>query len=198
MKKLFCAAAAAVALTGCALTTDRIELKYPPQSNVAPVAGANAVRVQVQVSDQRADKAKVGSKKNGFGMEMAPILATEDVGVTVKRAIEQELQARGFQLGAKDSLVNVGAEVVRFYNDHKNGFFAGDAVAEINLAVRVTSPSGAVLYTRNVAAQGLEPNIQLASGDNAKLALDRALVNGMRALFEDQAFIEALLSATKG
>ena len=54
----------------------------------------------MQVNDQRQDKSnKVSSKKNGYGMEMAPILANEDVTVTIRRAIEQELQSRGFSIG---------------------------------------------------------------------------------------------------
>lgn len=59
----------------------------------------------MQVADQRLDKSKVSSKKNGYGMEMAPITAAEDVAVTVRKAIEQELQARGFALGSDTALV---------------------------------------------------------------------------------------------
>jgi uncharacterized lipoprotein len=37
----------------------------------------------------------------------------------------------------------------------------------------------------------------LATGENARLALERALENGMKILFEDQAFIKVLLSTAK-
>lgn len=182
------------ALSGCALTTDRIELQYDPQQNVAALPGASEVSVGVKVNDVRGDKSKVSSKKNGFGMEMAPILTTEDVTITVRRAIEQELKARGFKLGTDEAArVAIAADLVRFYNDHKTGFFAGDAVADLNMSVTVRARTGEIRYTKQLVAQGVEPNTQLMTGNNAKLALDRALASGMRILFEDQAFLAALV-----
>ncbi|MFZ2294279.1 MAG: YajG family lipoprotein [Polaromonas sp.] len=199
MNKNILAIASCVAifsLSGCALTTDRIELQYKQQQGVSQIPGANNVSVNVQVSDQRQDKSKVSSKKNGFGMEMAPILATEDVAVTVRRAIEQELRTRGFQLGSDAALVQIAADITRFYNDHKVGFFAGDAVADLNMSVVVKSKNGDLLYTRHVVSQGIEPNTQLMTGENARLALNRALENGLKSLFEDQAFLSALVASS--
>lgn len=160
------------------------------------MAGASNVSVNVQVADQRQDKSKVSSKKNGYGMEMAPITATEDVAVTVRKAIEQELQARGFQLGTDAALVKIAADLTRFYNDHKMGFFSGNAVADLNMSVSVKTNTGEQLYSKQIVAQGIEPNTQLATGNNAKLALDRALENGMKTLFEDQAFLSALIASS--
>lgn len=199
MKKSVFAIASCVAvltLSGCALTTDRIELQYNPQQGVSQIPGANNVAVNVQVVDQRQDKSKVSSKKNGFGMEMAPILATEDVAVTVRKAIEQELRTRGFQLGTDTALVRIVSDLTRFYNDHKTGFFAGDAVADLNMSVTVKSKKGDLLYTRQVISQGIEPNTQLMTGENARLALNRALENGMKSLFEDQSFLIALVNSS--
>lgn len=187
---------AVLTLSGCALTTDRIELQYNRQQGVSQIPGANSVSVNVQVVDQRQDKSKVSSKKNGFGMETAPILATEDVAITVRRAIEQELRTRGFQLGSDTALIQIASDLTRFYNDHKTGFFAGDAVADLNMSVTVKSKKGDLLYTRQVIAQGIEANTQLMTGENAKLALNRALENGMKSLFEDQAFLTALVNSS--
>ena len=182
-----------IAMSGCALTTDRIELQHSAKPGIEKIQGAESVSVRVQVADHRQDKSKVSSKKNGFGMEMAPILAVEDVAVTVRRAIEAELRARGFQLGSDTALVQIAADLVRFYNDHKLGFFAGDAVADLNMTVTVKSSNGEQRYSRQVVAQGVEPNTQLMTGENARLALNRALENGMKTLFEDQAFLVALV-----
>ena len=192
----FACCVAMASLSGCALTTEQIELNYTPQAGVSKVAGAENVSVNVQVADLRLDRSKVSSKKNGFGMEMAPITATEDVAVTIRKAIETELKARGFQLGSDAALVKVAADVTRFYNDHKMGFFAGDAVADLNMSVTVKSKSGQLLFLKQIIAQGKEANTQLATGNNARLALDRALENGMKMLFEDQTFLSALLAAS--
>lgn len=107
---------AAFSLAGCALTTDRIELQYKQQQGVMQIPGANNISVAVRVSDLRQDKSKVSNKKNGYGMEMAPILATEDVTVTIQRAIEQELKARGFQLDADAAHIQIAGDLVRFYS----------------------------------------------------------------------------------
>lgn len=193
----FACCVAAASLSGCALTTEQIELSYTPQAGVSRIAGAENVPVDVTVTDQRLDKSKVSSKKNGFGAEMAPITAAEDVAVTIRKAIEQELRARGFRLDSGEALVKIDADVTRFYNDHKMGFFAGDAVADLNLSVSVKSKDGKLLYAKQIAAQGKEANTQLATGNNARLALDRALANGMKMLFDDKAFLSALLSVSK-
>lgn len=185
---------AAFSLAGCALTTDRIELQYKQQQGVTQIPGANNISVAVRVSDLRQDKSKVSNKKNGYGMEMAPILATEDVTVTIQRAIEQELKARGFELDADAAHIQIAGDLARFYSDHKMGFFSGDAIADLNMSVTVKSKKGDQLYSRQVVAQGIEPNTQLAGGENARLALNRALEDGMKALFEDQAFLAALVT----
>ena len=75
-------------LSGCALTKDYVSLSYVPQANVAKIDGADAVTVSLDVKDVRTIQDKVSAKKNGFGMEMAAIIAKEDVARTVKSAIE--------------------------------------------------------------------------------------------------------------
>lgn len=193
---LFCCVAV-VGLSGCALTTEQIAINYNKQSAVTKVVGADNVLVNVQVADQRLDKSKVSNKKNGYGMEMAPITASEDIAVTIRKAMEQELQSRGFSVGTDMAQVKITADVTRFHNDFKMGFFAGDAVADLNMAVMVKAKNGSQPYTKHIVAQGMEPNTQLATGNNASIALGRALENAMKILFEDQSFLSALISASK-
>lgn len=123
-------------------------------------------------------------------------MSSQDVAVTVRRAMEQELSSRGFQLSADAALVQITADLTRFYNDHKTGFFAGDAIADLNMSVIVKSKKGELLFTKQITAQGIEPNTQLMTGENARLALNRALENGMKSLFEDQAFLSALIASS--
>ena len=197
MKNVILLLVASAWLSGCALTTDRIDLSYTPQIGVAEIQGAKDVDVAVNINDQRQEKSnKVSCKKNGFGVEMAPILANEEVTVTLRRAIEQELQLRGFKIG-NQALVSIIADLTRFWNDHKTGFFAGDSIADLNMSILVKSKNGSILYSRQIVTQGIEENIQLMTGDNARLALDKALASGMKLLFEDPAFISALLEASK-
>src|SRR5437763_5405171 len=94
------------------------------------------------------------------------------------------LRNRGFEVG-KGS-VSVKAELQKFYNDFKTGFFSGDAVAEVVINVQVQKSDGSVRFVKVVSGEGKEPNIQLSSGTNAKAALERALSDAISKLFNDQ------------
>ena len=194
MKKLCVSILCLALLSGCAVTTEQIALSYQPQENVTVLPKAETIAVSVVVKDERQDMSRVSRKKNGFGMEMASITALEDVAITFRKAIEAELSQRGFKVDSQ-SRVSVEAELTRFYNDFKLGFFAGDAVADLNLLVKVHAKDGTQLYSRSLMAQGIEKNIQLMTGDNARLALNDALKKGMSELFSDRQFVSALLSA---
>jgi len=180
-------------LSGCALTRASIPLSYVPQTDVSKVPGADKVDVAVEVCDVRTIKDKVGVKKNGYGMEMAAIVSESDVPETVKKAIEVELENRGFHLATNN--FTVLAELSKFYNDFKIGFWAGDAKAEVTMNVEIKNPNGNILYSKMITGEGMNPNIQLASGSNAKVALDAALNDAVARLFQEPAFIESLVKS---
>jgi uncharacterized lipoprotein YajG len=187
---------AAVLFSGCALTKDEVSLGYTPQPSVSKVSGADHVPVTVTVKDARQDKTAVGAKINGFGMETAPIVSRGDVIALVENAIETELTDRGFKLNATNG-VSLVAELSTFRNHFKVGFWAGDAVADITLEITVKNVAGTIVYNKLVQGQGMNENIQLATGSNAKVALEAALSDAMTKMFSDQAFIDALLQPAK-
>ena len=180
-------------LTGCALTPARIGLTYVPQANVQPMPGAGNVTVQVTIMDQRLVNDAVGHKVNAYGQEMASITATNNVPNFIKSTIETELAHRGFKIGMGGSL-NVVAELAKFYNEFKTGMWAGDAVAELDMNVTIrNATTDNILYSHLIQGRGIVPNIQLADGDNARIALNAALQDGMANLFGDPAFTATLL-----
>jgi len=179
--------------SGCALTKDYVSLSYVPQANVAKIDGADAVTVKVDVTDIRSIKDKVSAKKNGYGAEMGAIIAKEDVADTLKKAIEAELANRGFRLSGGG--VAVATELSKFYSDFKIGFWSGSAVAEVTMNVQVKKADGSIGFSRLVTGEGVKENLQLASGSNAKVALDAALKDAVGKLFGDTAFVDALLKA---
>jgi uncharacterized lipoprotein len=182
-------------VSGCALTTDHVTLTYSPQTGINKISGADSVRVTVEVLDLRSVREKVSSKKNGYGMEMAPIVATEEVSLTLAKAIEVELSNRGF-VPAPGS-IRLVAELQKFYNDFKVGFWSGTAAAELIMNVQIKKPDGGFIFSKLVAGEANIPGIMLASGENAKTALQEALKEALSKLFRDQAFVEALFEAAK-
>ena len=185
-----------ISLTGCAFTSESVDISYLPKAGVSPIKEADSVIVGLSLFDDRQDKSnKVSSKKNGFGVETAPILANEDINVTFRKILEQELIARGFKIGSPAG-VYVDVNLLKFWNDFKLGFFAGDAVAELNMSILVKGTNGKASYSKIITAEGMESNIQLMTGDNAKLALDRALANGMNQLLDDPMFFQRLIKSS--
>lgn len=181
--------------SGCALTKDYVVLSYDPQTNVEKIKGADAVKVRVEFSDVRTIKDKVSCKKNGYGMEMAPIIAQNDAAKTVKNAIETELKNRGFNL--TEGSVLVFAELTKYYNDFKTGFWSGRAVAELVMNVQVKKPDYSIIFSKMIAGESTISNLQLASGKNAKTALDGALKDAISKLFDDPTFIDSIFKASK-
>lgn len=177
---------------GCALTKDYVVLSYDPQTNVEKMKRADLVRVKVEISDVRTVRDKVSSKKNSYGMEMAPIIAQNDVVDLLKKAIEAELRNRGFELA--DGSVEVLAELNKYYNDFKTGFWSGRAVAEVVMNVQVKKPDKSILYSKMITGE-YSHTVQLASGKNAKISLDAALKDAMSKLFADTAFTDSCFKA---
>lgn len=185
----------ALLLNGCALTKDFATVSYAPQPEVNAVTGAEEVNVAVTVTDNRAIKDKISCKKNGYGMEMAPILARNDVVEVVTQAIAVELANRGFTIAEGAMLVAV--ELNTFYNDFKIGFFEGSAVAEVLMNVQVKDAAGTIAFSKSIMGAHTKTGVQLTSGANAQAALDVALQDAVSKLMNDPAFLEALVTTGK-
>lgn len=176
-------------LNGCATSTDNIDLAYTPTSRVPSVLRVSANTIQVKVADKRPSLA-VGHKMNGYGIEMAPIMSNVDVAELVKGAIGNELGARGYAVG--DGPTEIVADVDRFNSSFQMGVFSGSVDADLTMEVTVINSKHQRLFKRWIMAHGSNPNIQLATGNNAKVALEAALEAGMRQLFDDHLFLGVL------
>ena len=177
---------------GCALTTDKINIAYQPRANISVVDGAEKINVKVVHEDKRTVyKDRVGVKKNGYGMEMAAIVPTTDISKTFADAVASEIESLGFKLGEGGKTIKV--ELVRFYNDFKMGFFAGDSVADGLINVSVSNQSGELVFSRSYEGGGIEKNIQLATGENARLALTKAMTDIVTKVPQDKDLQSALL-----
>ena len=95
-----------------------------------------------------------------------------------------ELQNLGFKIGDNGKKLTV--ELVRFYNDFKMGFFAGDAVADGLINVAIKDKSGDLLFSKSYEGGAIEPNIQLALGHNAEIALKKTMANIVEKIAHDK------------
>lgn len=196
MKRVVASVLMAWGLSACALAVDEVDLAYKPQTNPVAIGGAESVKVQVTASDGRAsNRDRIGVKKNGYGMEMAAIVARQDVPKIVAQAIEQDLKARGFRIGKDQVFVLV--DVNKFYNDFKMGMFVGQAVGEVMLNVQVMNASGKMFYSKAYPGEHTVPDIMIMNGSNAKEAVEGALGNALARMMGDQYFVQSVIEAAR-
>ncbi len=182
-------------VSGCALTKEYITVDYTPQKNIEPIRGAENIHLKVNVNDGRSMRDKVCYKKNGYGMELGEIISNNDVVQLVSDSIKTELTNRGFIVNDGDIIINI--ELIKFFNDFKMGFFAGDASAEVLMGSQVKLSNGNIIYNKIITGNYVEQNIQLSTGNNAKLALEGALKDAVSKLVNDSEFIIALMGTKK-
>lgn len=181
--------ALAASLSACATVEKAVPVPYAA-APAQPVAGAANIRVTVTTADARTtNRGRISTMRNGYGMEMAAIRAEEPVESTVKRALSDELKARGYVLA--DGGPTVNAAVTTFYNDYKNEFVQWKAQGRVDLKVSVTGPGGQALYTRDISGAA-DKGVQLSGATNAAKTLSAALSNALATLFQDPAFTAAL------
>jgi uncharacterized lipoprotein YajG len=178
-------------LTGCALSEDKVALRYVPTANSGPVAAAKGLQINLDVVDGRtANRTVISRKINGYGMEMAAIRATQNPTELVERALRQELQSRGFDVG--DSGLSVTAKLNEFYNQYETGFFTGSAVSNVIVQVSVGDTATPVFEKTFSASQ--TDDVVLADGANAKAALEAALRKVVSEIMANRDFMNSLLN----
>ncbi|HJV89319.1 MAG TPA: YajG family lipoprotein [Holophagaceae bacterium] len=180
---------------GCAFTTETIHLEYKPSLAPAKVAGAEGIRVTVAMKDVRPNPSKeVARKINGFGQEMAPILNDEEIPGLVRRAVEAELKARGYDLEASGVVLSV--ELVVFMHRYSSGVFSGDSEATVTLRARVLDAAGAERFAETVS-DTFKHAAGVFGGGNVKEAYEVALPGAVAKLMALPALHEALAKVGK-
>jgi uncharacterized lipoprotein len=155
-----------------------------PELENAPVA--------IRSSDNRSsNRDRVSSKKNGYGIETAAISSAVPPPQVVADAFEKELRAQGYKIAAGGATATI--ELTKFYSDFKNGFFSGDVVGEVSFTISVRAADNRLLFSKSYDGIGMVRDIMLATGPNAKLALDEALANAMQKAVGDQEFRTILI-----
>src|SRR5262245_57907088 len=118
MRQVMAAVAAGALMGGCAIAEDRVPVDYQPDPTPrAAVPGAANVALSLSAVDKRIQyNDRIGTKKNGYGMEMARIVSTNSVVDLVRTSLEQELKAEGFRVGGAGA-VSLTVELQNFYNN---------------------------------------------------------------------------------
>jgi uncharacterized lipoprotein len=182
--------AAAFTLPACGLKTDVITISYVSQGSPKVLPGASGTVVDVQVKDIRSNKSEVSKKGDEYEF-LAPIVVENDVAQILREAIQTELKNRGFDVG--DGGPVVMAELSKFYSR----FRAGKSEAEVFIHVQVKKAEGGLVYSEIVAGKGINPDVFMRSGENAKIALEAAMQDVVNKLMTNVEFLDAIIEASK-
>jgi uncharacterized lipoprotein YajG len=194
IKNMFSCLVFAVMTTGCALTEDAIDVRYEAPANISVVVGAENVTVNVSSVDGRvSNRDRISTKKNGYGMEMAKIVAANDVVQEIGKSVQNELASLGFKIGPGG--LDVVLQTTNFYSDFKTGFWSAEAVAEVAFDLTAKKEDGSLVYSRSYRAVGVNKDVVMMMGEQAAPALKAALRNAVQLVVRDDALHQALVKA---
>jgi len=153
MKKLV-VMAAILLVQACAFTDATLKVEHDEAVNITgPISEAGGITFTApKLADARLDKARIGWKKNGFGMNTADITSEQPVEVIVENAIIDAIKDNGHFV-AEEGQINITGTVDRFWFDTDMNFwtveFLGDVQctlefidAKTNMSIYSSSYSG--------------------------------------------------------
>ena len=178
-----------IIFSGCATGSGYVTLSYVPQYNITRVPGAELRRAQVIVIDQRPIRDRVGARKNMKGVEVAPIVATNDVACVLTDAMEAELTNRGYVVDTGGAIIEMRLQ--KLYTDFKVGFWSRRADTEFLFNVCVLNVDGKELFQKNIRQEWSKPGLTM-SAKRVNKALDTALREMVQTLFRDPVFLDAV------
>jgi uncharacterized lipoprotein YajG len=174
--------------SGCAITDATIQV-MPKVGGTAKVAAPKTVLLG-EITDSRKWKNREGTKKNGYGMELASIFVKPKAPDLVRTALAAELRAAGFEVleasPASREHVVVDVSLTQLFTEVEVGLFAGDVYGVVDATVTVTLPSGGK-YRRRFVGLGQRTTLIWTEGyfqESLELALTAFTRQSIAALVE--------------
>jgi uncharacterized lipoprotein YajG len=177
------------AVGGCLMAPSSVPITYQPESNTTPVPGASSAHVHVVGEDQRANTATVGQ------YDQLSVVTSNNVGDTARDAVQSELRARGFVIDNGPASTEVRVQVVKLNGHFFSTLFYSSYTAELSMHVEVERPGKVIAYSQSFdATETTHPAVFGSVSKDFGDALSGALKQGVEKLFDDPAFINALLA----
>ena len=144
--RLGLALAAASISYGCAFQNVPIQLPPTVATGLRGGNGRCAV-VVVPSADERNDPLLCGMQKNGYGMETARAVCSEDPAIWVAGVLAQELRSAGLTV-LRDSdphpcsAIRIKTTLLQFFVEGIDGLFTGTLECDVHVMLVVRSESG--------------------------------------------------------
>lgn len=104
LRLVLAALAAAPLVSACAFGDRHVRLDYPPEGTERVEAVPASAKLGIRplhvalFTDQRAERARIGEVRNGWGMHTADVVAANDVCEWVRKGVRAELERAGFEV----------------------------------------------------------------------------------------------------
>ncbi len=190
-----------VVLSGCALTTARVNLAYRADSErKGPLSTIKPMTVALHVDDKRApgERDRVGDKKNAFGAVMARVTANKDVTSVLYDALKSEFENNGHKVvatGNADSDVVISANLTKCWVDTRIHAFDLEMIGTAGAEMTVRNRDGTVVYGTKPVIGTFQESRAVATAGAYEHALNGALAELVRNVARDPSVLEALRRA---
>jgi uncharacterized lipoprotein YajG len=177
------------AIGGCLMSPMSVPITYQLESNVTPVPGASSAQVHVIGEDQRANTANVGQ------YDQQSVVTSNNVGDTARDAVQSELRARGFVIDNGPASTEVHVQVVKLNGHFFSSLFYSSYTAELIMHVEFERPGKVIAYSQSFdVTDTTHPAVFGSVSKDFGDALSGALEQGVAKLFDDPAFMHALIA----
>lgn len=125
----------------CAFTDASLKLEHDDAVNITgPISEAEGIAFSApRLEDARLDKARIGWKKNGYGMNTADITSEQPVDVIMENAIIDAIKDNGHSV-AEDGEVTISGTVDRFWFETDMNFWTIEFIGDVQCTLNFTDP----------------------------------------------------------
>ncbi len=143
--------AATTLLMGCAFTTANLDIEHTEaEAHKGPMSRVEPTAFWIEpLEDQRKDKARIGYKRNGFGMETADVISKRPVPDIVRDALINTIRANDHTLSESEPQLLVRGEVTEFWYDLDVNFWTVEFMGSVSTHLKFINPQvDEVIYER--------------------------------------------------
>lgn len=174
-------------LTGCQSQSNVLNFSTPSPTATFNTQNQSA-SISVMTQDLRPSREVASYTKGG---EITRLTAVPEVGAMFQQAVQQDLNAKGFQIVQSGANANVIVNVHKFYATVEQGNILYKVNAEVNVEVAVKGAKGHFNKNFN-ATRGYEGAALTTDNDDIKSVLSQAYQDVVKSIYNDNEIANAI------
>ena len=174
-------------LTGCQSQSNVLNFSTPSPTATFNTQNQSA-SISVMTQDLRPSREVASYTKGG---EITRLTAVPEVGAMFQQAVQQDLNAKGFQIVQSGANANVIVNVRKCYATVEQGNILYKVNAEVNVEVAVKGAKGHFNKNFN-ATRGYEGAALTTDNDDIKSVLSQAYQDVVKSIYNDNEIANAI------